>query len=85
MGDRTNGQDQRSECEYVHWFRWRVESLCPGIKEFRCLVDERPLDLDVPGAGDENPATCLGVAGDIRDCNVSVIGDEDVVLFGQIQ
>ena len=47
------------------------------------MVDERPLDLDVPSAGEENPSACLGVDGDIRDCNVSVVGDEDVILFGQ--
>jgi len=85
IGDQTNGQDQRSKREHVHRFRGRVESLCLGVEKLGCLVDKRPLDLDIPSAGKNHPSTCLGVDGDIRNRNISVVGDEDVVLFGQAQ
>ena len=53
MGDRTNSQDQGSNREYVHWFcRW-VESFCPGVEKFMCLVDERSLVIDVSGIGED--------------------------------
>ena len=42
------------------------------------------MDLNVPGAGEEQPLTCLSVDADIRNCDISIVGNEDVVLVGQV-
>jgi len=81
IGDKTNGQDQRSKREYVHWFRGWAEIICPRIEKLECLVDERRLEADVPGVREKQPSTRLGIDGDVRHSDIPVVGDKDIVLF----